>query len=295
MLLHGSSRATADNHDGIRVEFADRCLIEDCQIRHVRGFSANSNGIKVYKGRELVVQNCRLSGSTMNLHDKDNGKGNHYRRNIVEESGFLGNNQNLSEGLRIYENLFLRGDIDLCILSTDLEIHDNTIYGGRIGNGPDDPPIENARFWNNIVVGLSPDGFRAMDIEFAWKTCDYNLYYHPVGTFMLAGPSFEIDRRHKDTKVFPTLAAWQKDAGCDRHSLLCDPGFVDADRGDFRLKPGSPALTAGKDGGPIGAFTTSGPRMGVRGPWRDRQPLPEEEARAAEAWKKVEAARPVAR
>ena len=50
-----------------------------------------------------------------------------------------------------------------------------------------------------------------------------------------------------------------------------------------------------KDGGPIGAFTTSGPRMGVRGPWRDRQPLPEEEARAAEAWKKVEAARPVAR
>ena len=38
--------------------------------------------------------------------------------------------------------------------------------------------------------------------------------------------------------------AWQQ-AGGDVHSIVADPMFVDAEHGDFRLKPESPALKQG--------------------------------------------------
>jgi hypothetical protein len=48
--------------------------------------------------------------------------------------------------------------------------------------------------------------------------------------------------------VFPgglTLEQWRKERGQDEHSIIADPGFVDPSNGDFRLKPGSPALKLG--------------------------------------------------
>lgn len=51
---------------------------------------------------------------------------------------------------------------------------------------------------------------------------------------------------------------WQAH-GVDRHSLVADPQFVDPDRFDFRLKPGSPALKLG-----IQSIDTS--RVGLFGP-----------------------------
>ena len=47
-------------------------------------------------------------------------------------------------------------------------------------------------------------------------------------------------------EVLPTSEweAWQQ-AGGDVHSIVADPMFVDAEHGDFRLKPESPALKQG--------------------------------------------------
>ena len=57
---------------------------------------------------------------------------------------------------------------------------------------------------------------------------DYNLYY--------CAQSPELSQK--------TLAGQQRD-GVDAHSLAADPLFVDPAGGDFRLKPGSPALKLG--------------------------------------------------
>jgi hypothetical protein len=59
---------------------------------------------------------------------------------------------------------------------------------------------------------------------------DHNLYWRADGLSLeFYGESFE---------------AWQA-KGVDRHSLVADPQFADPAHGDFRLKPGSPALKLG--------------------------------------------------
>ena len=55
---------------------------------------------------------------------------------------------------------------------------------------------------------------------------DNNLYFETTGqTVAFAGA---------------TLDEWRKRTGQDRHSRVADPGFVDAEGRDFRLRPGSP-------------------------------------------------------
>ena len=59
---------------------------------------------------------------------------------------------------------------------------------------------------------------------------DHNLYWNASGKPVLFG-----------TK---SLAEWQA-AGQDRNSLIADPLFVDPEKGDFRLRPSSPAARIG--------------------------------------------------
>jgi hypothetical protein len=71
---------------------------------------------------------------------------------------------------------------------------------------------------------------------------DDKLYWNASGKPVLFGP--------KD------LAAWQA-AGKDKRSLIADPLFVDPEKGDFRLRPGSPATQIGFE---PWDFTLIGPR-----------------------------------
>lgn len=61
---------------------------------------------------------------------------------------------------------------------------------------------------------------------------DYNLYFHAGGK-PIAFPG-EL-----------TFEQWQQQRSQDQHSLIADPGFVDPQHDDFRLKPDSPALKLG--------------------------------------------------
>ena len=55
-------------------------------------------------------------------------------------------------------------------------------------------------------------------------------------------------------KRFRDIGAWRKAYGWEAHGVFADPRYVDPTGGDFRLKPGSPNVGAGKDGVTIGAL-----------------------------------------
>jgi hypothetical protein len=63
----------------------------------------------------------------------------------------------------------------------------------------------------------------------SYYTLDHNLYWHADGKPVLFAKGMDFK-------------AWQAKHGQDQHSLVADPKFVDARRGDFRLAPDSPAI-----------------------------------------------------
>lgn len=91
-------------------------------------------------------------------------------------------------------------------------------------------PHRSFTFERNLVYFRQGEllGKRWADDQFAM---DYNLYWRADGKPI----------------TFPggkTFAEWQA-RGFDRHSIIADPLFVDPDKGDFRLRPGSPATKIG--------------------------------------------------
>ena len=85
---------------------------------------------------------------------------------------------------------------------------------------------------HNIIINKEPYQFIRANPHYA-KTFDYNLFFWEDGNPMITG--------YKDDM---TIEQWQR-LRFDQHSIVADPMFVDPDTGDYRVKPGSPALLLG--------------------------------------------------
>jgi parallel beta-helix repeat protein len=113
-------------------------------------------------------------------------------------------------------------------------------------------------FVRNILDVTDPKSLfiRVHDFPVASNRFDSNLFWHhggPVG----------IERTGRGAPAKPpaatdALAAWQA-AGADTSSVVADPQFVDRAAGDYRLRPGSPAVTLGFEPIPLESI---GPRAG---------------------------------
>ena len=116
--------------------------------------------------------------------------------------------------------------------------------------------VRNSTIVNNIFYQPKGRGnpyvdFRVTDMNHG-LVLDHNLYA-PAPKMK----AVHIRLLHDDGRVEmrvqgDTLAQWQR-SGQGRHSLWAAPMFVDAAKGDFRLRPGSPTIGAGPDGATMGA------------------------------------------
>ncbi|MET0862344.1 MAG: right-handed parallel beta-helix repeat-containing protein [Microbacterium sp.] len=104
-------------------------------------------------------------------------------------------------------------------------------------------------FQHNVVVGAGTPAFAGRqdhrDIRNLTLESDLNLFWDvaPVEGARFAGNggySAEMDWELRE----PCDDVW-REAGRDSHSVFADPGFVDADARDLRLRPGGPAEELG--------------------------------------------------
>jgi len=146
-------------------------------------------------------------------------------------------------------------DVDLDDGSSNYEIYNNLfLHGGlKLREG------FHRKVWNNIAVNnsLHPHVW----YENSGDEVTRNIW---MGAYRPAVMKIAKWGKEVDYNLFTTSEADRARFaanGCDAHSLVGDPQFVDAATGDFRVKDGSPALKLGFQNFPMDRFGVRSPRL----------------------------------
>jgi hypothetical protein len=149
--------------------------------------------------------------------------------NIVYNTKFAPYNIHYAKEVTVRNNIFALGKLEQ-VSRTRMEPHrsvffeNNIVYwkeGELFSKNWKDEPYQ----FHTYANGKNPELNSTFEIN-------YNLYYNPV---------LSLDSVKFNGQTFPQ---WQT-RGKDTHSMYADPQFVDAQKFDFRLKPGSPAFKLG--------------------------------------------------
>ena len=175
----------------------------------------------------------------------------------------------ISDRARIWNNIVLRNSAGLAVEgSFGSRVYNNLSAGNDYGLLllRDQFPKWQAR--DNVIrnnIFLDNIDFDVISVIPSWRCArnnlDFNLYYRRSGP-----PRFEIQKEG----VFTSLKAWSERTGWDKNSIVADPRCVAAQRDDYHLLAGSPAIDAGIDlesvfidfdgrSRPLGAGTDIGP------------------------------------
>jgi parallel beta-helix repeat protein len=242
----GQYVATADNHDGIRIELARGAWIHHNIIHGVQGESHNSAAVKVYKSEDIVVEDNYIYGNTAGIFDKDSGINNTYRRNYLTKNSlaqFHGNNQGKYMVAHIHDNV-IDGGVALGFRTDGTAVHDNLIRGDVLA-GHWAGELWNTRLWNNIVIakGGSLSAYNESRNRFTnagdkkhLAYMDYNVYTAPP-KYAFGGDVFGMEHMRSN--------------GFEQHSqVVAHAGEIFKDEQSWDLLP--KWRTAGRDGDAVG-------------------------------------------
>jgi len=167
--------------------------------------------------------------------------------------------------------------------STEILAENNLVYRTKTGGFHQHYGKEN-RVTNNIfALARTGQVIRSRPEEHLSFTFKQNIVYWKEGP--LLGGNWSGDRFALDHNLYwnasdrevrfgeMTLKDWQN-KGQDGHSIIADPQFVDPEKGDFRLKPGSPAPKVGFQPFDISTAGLSTPRQAEQEPEVVRRAYP---------------------
>jgi parallel beta-helix repeat protein len=139
--------------------------------------------------------------------------------------------------------------------STNILVEDNIVYRTKTGGFHQHYGRENTIRGNIFAFSREGQIIRTRMEDHLSFTFERNIVYWNEG-HLLGGKWSDSDHYRLDHNLYfnaaggpvefagSSFAEWQA-RGQDQHSIIADPLFRDPSKGDFRLKPGSPALTLG--------------------------------------------------
>jgi hypothetical protein len=258
------------------------CLVEDCLIRRVGVVEKQATGVQISMSSGITVRHCSIyDASRAGINISEGTFGGHVIEfcdvfDTVRETGDHGSFNSWGRdrywGLKnapadelpklalldAVKPTTLRNnrwrcdhgwDVDLDDGSSNYEIYNNLFLCGglKLREG------FHRRVWNNIAVhnSLHPHVWYDNSGDVVTKNIWMGAY-RPAGG-MPKGPwGSQIDHN-----LFATSDADRTKFaahGCDVHSLVGDPLFVDPANGDYRVREGSPALQLGFENFPMDCF-----------------------------------------
>ena len=269
-------------------DFPADCVVEDCLIRRVGVVEKQAAGVQISMSQGITVRHCSIyETSRAGINVSEGTFGGHLIEfcdvfDTVQETGDHGSFNSWGRDrfwglpdapaadlpalalLDAVKPTVIRNsrwrcdhgwDVDLDDGSSNYEIHDNLfLHGGlKLREG------FHRRVWNNIAVGnsLHPHVW----YEHSGDVVTRNIW---MGAYRPAIMREGTWGQEIDSNLFTTTEADRTRFaanGCDAHSLVGDPLFVDPARGDYRVKEGSPALRLGFKNFPMDRFGVQRPRL----------------------------------
>jgi Right handed beta helix region len=259
------------------------CLVDDCLIRRVGVVEKQATGVEISMAMGTTVRHCSIyeaSRAGINVSEGTFGghviefcdvfdtvleTGDHGSFNSWGRDRFWGLTNAPAEELPalalldVVKPIVLRNnrwrcdhgwDVDLDDGSSHYEIYDNLFLAGglKLREG------FHRKVWNNITVNntLHPHVWYENDGDEITRNIWMGAYRPAAMSGSLKKWGQEVDRN-----LFTTTDADRTKfaaKGCDAHSIVGDPMFVDPASGDFRVKDDSPALQLGFRNFPMDQF-----------------------------------------
>jgi len=262
------------------------CLVDDCLIHNVSVVEKQATGIQVSMSKGIKIRHCSVYDTgRAGINISEGTFGGHLIEfcdvfDTVRETGDHGSfnswgrdrfwhlkgspEEKLSElSLLDTEKTIIRNsrwrcdrgwDIDLDDGSTNYEIYNNLMLNGglKLREG------FHRTVYNNIAVnnGLHPHVW----YKFSGDRIYNNIWMKAARPVGMRGKKWGIE---VDRNLFVRASDREKNLGyqVDVNSIVGDPMFVDSAKGDFSVKPGSPALKLGFKNFPMDKFGVVKPEL----------------------------------
>ncbi len=273
------------------------CLVDDCLITHTGEVEKQTAPVQIEMSRRITLRHCTIhdvpraginigSGcwgghviEGCDVFDTVKETGDHgsfnswgrdrfWRPNIEETNKWVEVFPAISL-LDVVEPITIRDsrwscdrgwDIDLDDGSSNYHIYNNLCLNGGIKAREG----FNRVIENNVILnhGFDPHVWyaRSKDIVrnniFSGKYAPARMHRPPWGDEM----NHNLLQRAVQAQALPATDL-QKQSGRDQDSIVANAGFVDPLTGDYRVKPGSPALALGFKNFPMDQFGVRKPRL----------------------------------